>query len=79
MIRKPIDLTEAEAAGLWHAVQWMALCLRQPAAAGEDPAAMAKERQRLAAARRALAKLQRARREARAAKAEVASVGGSKQ
>lgn len=56
-------ITAEEAAGLWHAVEWMKLCLRHEDLT--DPATLAVERKRLAAARRGLTKVQRARRATR--------------
>ena len=57
--------TQAEAAGLWHAVQWMELCLKQDEI-DVQPAHLALEQRRLKAAKSALRKVQAARRSARA-------------
>lgn len=56
-----------EAVGLWHAVQWMDLCLKQSTDAA--PEAIERQQQHLKAAKSALRKVQAARRSARAAKA----------
>lgn len=58
-----VKFTKAEAAGLWHAVEWMKLCLSQTVGATE--AGLALEYEHLAAAKRALRKVQAARRERR--------------
>lgn len=54
-------LTKTDTVALWHAVQWMALCLQQ--SAGLMPSdTMATERERLRAAKRALRKVNAIRR-----------------
>lgn len=55
-------LTKADTVALWHAVEWMALCLKQPAAEGVSDGTMEAERERLAAAKRALRKVNAIRR-----------------
>lgn len=56
-------ITADEANGLWHAVQWMALCLKQPIGDAEH-AGLADQLRKLAAAKRGLRKVQAARRAA---------------
>lgn len=56
-------ITREEAAGLWHAVEWMKLCLKD-SAPDVSVAALEQERKRLAAAKRALRKVQQIRRDA---------------
>lgn len=56
-------LTKADTVALWHAVEWMALCLRQADPAQESPEALDAERERLRAARAALRKVNALRRE----------------
>ena len=51
------NLSKADTVALWHAVNWMELCLKQPAEPDTDPAAMATERERLLRAKRALRKV----------------------
>lgn len=60
MKRDPSKLTKADTVALWHAVQWMALCLKQNEQFPSDT--LATERERLAAARRALRKVNDLRR-----------------
>jgi hypothetical protein len=51
-------LTKADTVALWHAVQWMHLCLHEAAKEpGRDGPAIVAERERLAAAKRALRKV----------------------
>lgn len=63
------EFSRAEAVGLWHAVQWMALCLKQET--GAAPEAIERQREHLKAANSALRKVQAARRSLRAAKANA--------
>lgn len=63
-------ITAEEATGLWHAVKWMDLCLRQPVGDAEH-AALADQLKKLAAAKRALQKVQAARRGARKPKPQI--------
>lgn len=48
-------ITRADAVALWHAVDWMALCLRQ---SPRDWPGLPRELERLAAAKKALRKVQ---------------------
>jgi len=50
-------LTKDDTVALWHAVNWMDLCMKHPPGPGEDAAALDAERERLVAAKRALRKV----------------------
>jgi hypothetical protein len=50
-----MELTKADTVALWHAVQWMGLCLRSGELMPGDT--LATERKRLTAAKRALRKV----------------------
>lgn len=56
---KPADkfLTKADTVALWHAVNWMEMCVRQPAPEGTPQEAIETERERLRTAKRALRKV----------------------
>jgi hypothetical protein len=59
----PLKLTKADTVALWHAVQWMDICLREAAKEpGRDATAIAGERERLRAAKQALRKVNAIRR-----------------
>ena len=64
------QITAEEAAGLWHAVQWMDLCLKQPVGDSEH-AGLADQIKKLAAAKRALQKVQALRRAARKSNPQI--------
>ena len=61
--REPGHLTKADTVALWHAVEWMALCLRQPPTQKTEPEALENERLRLKAAKRALRKVNELRKQ----------------
>lgn len=54
-------LTKAETVALWHAVDWMHLCLREQAKVPHEQAALEAERKRLKLAKQALRKVNRIR------------------
>lgn len=56
---KPADkfLTKADTVALWHAVNWMEMCVRQPDPEGTPQEAIDTERERLRTAKRALRKV----------------------
>jgi hypothetical protein len=56
---KPTDmaLTKADTVALWHAVNWMELCVRQPYSEGTPQEVIDAERERLRTAKRALRKV----------------------
>lgn len=56
-------LTKAETVALWHAVNWMELCLKQPPDPRESAEAIAAERERLRTAKRALRKVNELRKQ----------------
>ena len=66
-------LTKADTVALWHVVQWMVLCLRQPYDGQPEP--MENERAKLASAKRALRKVNAIR---KAALSSPVADGGGK-
>lgn len=66
-----LKFTGDEAAGLWHAVEWMKLCLSQDV--GTDEKHMEFDKRQLANAKKALRKVQALRREAKAKRTRAAS------
>lgn len=57
IVAKRTQLTKADMSALWAAIEWMALCLRQPNSDSFEPEGLAAERERLATARRAYRKV----------------------
>ena len=51
------QLTRADTVALWHAVNWMEMCVRQTATEGTPQEAIDTERERLRTAKRALRKV----------------------
>lgn len=53
----PARLTKDETVALWHAIQWMEICLRQVSPDANDLPNIERERERLLTAKRALRKV----------------------
>ena len=61
---KPAGLTKSDTVALWHAVNWMDLCLRGTKPEYVDTATWEAERERLRVAKQALRKVNKIRKEA---------------
>lgn len=53
----PAHLTKTETVALWHAIQWMEICLLQVSPDANDLPNIERERERLLTAKRALRKV----------------------
>ena len=62
MPKQDHQLTKADTVALWHAVNWMEMCVRQTDPEGTPQEAIDAERERLRTAKRALRKVNAIRR-----------------